>query len=193
MRSGAIDTYYMKFLKFHVISDLYFGHNIPATIEETDKYYKTHILSLGSDVFGIMNVLFDRRARNQLRNLRCLCRVYPENTDESVSGIFTKTEHDELRIHTDKEDYHVMVNNQTLEVSGITGEYRNYRTVRVEVEDSIGQFFIGCMVISSLRCRCYDSDIRERIYKLTDFARVIVDDPDRFYEVQNFEPFYSEI
>ena len=189
---SAIDSYYMKFLMFHVMCEGMFGQNIPSTIEESGKYLGTALYALGSDVSGILDVLFDRRARNQLKNLQCKCTVYPEDTEKPVRGVFVKTEHDDLRIHTDTYDYHPIVLDN-LEVSGRTGEYRNYRTARIDIEEPIGMFLITCMAITNLRSRCLDANLKVRIHELTDYARIIVDDPKRFDEVQNLDSFYYEV
>jgi hypothetical protein len=191
---GAIDTYYIKFLMFHVLCDQMFGSSIPTS---DSKIYKgTQIFALGSDVSGIMNTLFDRRARNRLSDLNCECYLTDiESGDSTVSnGIFIKTEHDELRIRADNDnEYCLVIDDATFGIFGRTGEYKNYRTLPIKITNPIGRFLIGCMVLTNLRCRCYDEEIRIRIQKLTDFARVIVDDPDRFNEILNFESFYCEI
>ena len=187
----SIDSYYIKFLKYHILCDQYFM-SIPTSELESEKYRGSNIFSLASDVSGIMDVMFDRRARNQLRNLQCQCVIYDgENVN---NGVFTKTQHDELRILSETgELYRVIVDPREMKVMGRAGEYNNYRDVQIEVVEPIGMFLVGCMALTALRCNCYDPTIKARIQRIIDYGRIVVDDPYKFDEVCDITPFYAEI
>lgn len=190
----SIDSYYIKFLKYHILCDQNFM-SIPTSELESEKYKGNSVFPLASDVSGIMDVLFDRRAPNQLCNLQCECIIH-DNTNNSgmYHGVFTKTSHDELRILSEAgELYRVIVSPREIKVAGRTGEYNNYRDVSIEVVDPIGMFLIGCMALTSLRRNCYDSRIKARIQRTIDYGRIVVDDPDKFGEVCDIAPFYAEI
>lgn len=192
---GAIDSYYIKFLKFHVQCDQYFGSNIPES--NSEQFKGSALFALGSDISGIMDIIFERRARNQLMNANCECIVSDDmsETREKLNqiGIFTKTGHNDLRICTKDDEYWLVIETYPFKIYGKIGEYRAYRTVSLETLDILGEFLIRCLTLSILRCKCYDSDIRTRIQRLTDFARPIVDNIDKIKEVETLEPFFLEI
>jgi len=192
---NAIDSYYIKFLKFHVMCDELFKLDKPSNIEETNKYYGTQIFALGSDISGIMDIIFDRRARNQLGEVGCECLVF-EECDEPIIGKFWKGENDELLIRTNNieiKDYYLNINEKTFEISGRTGEINDYKTVRIVVVDPLSCFLIGCIILSMLKSKSIDAYLKVRIINLIDLIRCIVDDPNMFHNVRNIDMLYLEV
>lgn len=187
----AIDSYYMNFLIYHATYDRLFDM-IPSI---SSKLYndKSMIYTLGSEVSSVIDVLFNRRVRNQLCNRSIKCLV--DTTNDSKNGIFEKTEFGTIYIRTADEIYYISINFDTLNIF-TTSTFKNDNIVfPVKILEPIGVFLINCIIITGLKNRNLTNQlIISRLNNLIDFARPMVNDLTLLgMNDDNLQTFYSEI
>ena len=192
----AIDSYLDKFLMYHLMCDA-----ICSGVDDMDldKYREDIMIShsnsyklfiLGSEISGIIDLMFISRVRKQIANLNCTCLVFDECSSEN--GIFTINEHNELFIQITNETISLAIDPKSLLPIGIT--LNREKSYLIDMMEPIGLFLINCMILSSLMNVCAYPDIRNSLHSLIDFAIPIVNDPSKFIDnLPIMDNFYLEV